>query len=389
MNAANENRSSFLSRNLVIREPLLILLLALCAIVFFVFTHTYSQAYDNRREQLGRHWLDRAQRDLADNRAAAAIEDFRTALAYIPQSWECRMGLAKSLMRARAYRQAQQYFAGLWQLRPQNGLVNLELARLAARENNSEEAERYYNGAIFGDWTDNPEDHRHEAAFELIDFYLQRHDLRRAESQLITVSGNLPDDPALQIRVADLFMRVQDYQRALDFYKRAARQQSDNLAALLGAGKAALQLGDYRMAENYFSRAVLQDDSDVEAKKQRELAQTVLQLDPLERGINSREKARRVLQSYQIIGERLNACGPKVTATPGPATAPISTSLIKWNQWKPNANLLVLVRNPDQADELFDFVLQAEQSTQAICGLPSLEDDALLALVRKRSSEEK
>jgi tetratricopeptide (TPR) repeat protein len=378
---------SFLTRNMVIREPLLISLLALTAVVFFGFTRGYSHAYDTRRYQLGRQWLERAQTDLNANRPTGAIEEFRTALVYTPQNWECRMGLAEALLRAGQYRGAQQYFSSLWQTQPQNGTVNLELARLAARENNSQQAERYYSGAIFGDWTDSPEESRREAAFELVDFYLQRRDLRQAESQLITVSGNLPDDPALQIRVADLFMRVKDYQRALDFYKRAARQQPDNFAALLGAGKAALQLGDYRMAESYFARGLHEDNSSEEARHQRELAQSILQLDPLEHGINSTEKARRSLRSFQIVGERLNSCSQKLNSSAGPTTSPLAASLDKWNQWKPNANLAALVRNPDQADSLFDFSLQAEQSIQSICGQSSREDDALLALVRKRSAE--
>src|SRR5271165_2286697 len=195
---------SFLTRNHVIREPLLIALLVLLAIASFAFTHGYSQAYDDRRYQLGREWLGRASLDLNSGQPAAAVEEFRTALVYTPQSWECRLGLAEALMRAGQTRQAQEYFGGLWQSHPQNGEVNLQLARLAAHAGKTEEAQRYYNGAILGDWPDPADENRRDAAFELIDFYLQRHDFREAESQLLTLSGNLPDDPALQTRVADL-----------------------------------------------------------------------------------------------------------------------------------------------------------------------------------------
>jgi tetratricopeptide (TPR) repeat protein len=382
---------SFLTRNLVVREPLLISLLVLVAIVSFAFTHAYSQAYDARRNDLGQKWFEHGNQELAANQPAAAVEAYRTALSYMPQNWECRLRLAEALMRAGQNHQAQEYFAGLWQVQPQNGTVNLQLARLAGREGNALEAERYYNGAIFGNWPDDAKDHRRDAVFELIDFYLQRHDLRQAESQLLTLSANLPDDPALQTRVADLFMRVQDYSHALDFYKRAARQDPHNLAALLGAGKAALQLGDYRMAESYSARALHEDSASQDAENLLKLAQTALQLDPFEHGINSSEKARRALRSFEIVGARLNACDQQrgKSTNPAPANAPLASYLQKWNQWKPNANLTSLAHNPDQADELFDFALQAEQAIQATCGQPAVDDEALLALVRKRSAEEK
>ena len=186
-------------------------------------------------------------------------------------------------------------------------------------------------------------------------------------------------------------MRVQEYAHALDFYKRAARQDPQDLAALLGAGKAALQLGDYRMAESYSARALHKDNANRDAENLLKLAQTALQLDPFEHGINSSEKARRALRSFEIVGSRLNVCDlqRRKSTNSAPANAPLTSYLQKWSQWKPNANLPSLAHNPDQTDELFDFALQAEQAIQATCGQAAVDDEALLALVRKRSAEEK
>jgi tetratricopeptide (TPR) repeat protein len=364
-------------------------ILVLMTLVFFSITRAYSLAYDRRREQLGEQWLESARQDMAQNRASTAVESFRTALVYLPQSWECRLGLAEALLRAGQTRQAEQYFESLWQIQPQNGRVNLALARLASLSKNSEEAQRYYNGAIFGDWPDRPEENRRQAAFELIEFYLQRNDKRHAESQLITVSASLPDEPWLQTRVGNFFAATGDFPRALDHFKRAARQQPDNLQALLGAAHSAFELGDFLMAESYAARALQVDGSSTDASQLRDLAQSILQLDPWERGLTSAEKARRALRSYQIAGDRLAACGHNVTESAEPAVSPLASSLEKWRKWKPNANLSALLRDPDLADELFDSSLQFEQSTQALCGRTSLQDEALLALARKRSAQDK
>jgi tetratricopeptide (TPR) repeat protein len=381
---------TFLNRNRVVREPLLVSLLVLLAIAFFAFTQAYSKAYDGRRDELGRQWCRKGDTQMAAHDPKTAAESYRTALLYLPQSWDCRLHLAQALMSAGEIRQAHEYFSSLWQSQPQNGVVNLELARLAARSGNVTDAERYYNGAIFGDWAGSSDTLRQDSMFELIDFYLQRKDNRRAESQLITLSGNLPDSPPLQIRLADLFLRVQDYPRALDFYKRAARSEATNLAALDGASKAAIQLGDYHMAETYLVRADNEDDSNLETKHQLQLVQALLDLDPSEHGLLFSEKARRILRGFDIVSTRLTTCERRPTAAqPGGVAAPLASYLERAAQWKPSANLAFLMHNPDRAEELFDFSLQAEQAAQTFCGPPSVDDEAMLALLRKHSAEDK
>jgi hypothetical protein len=49
-------------------------------------------------------------------------------------------------------------------------------------------------------------ENRRTASLELIYFYLNRGDSGHAESQLIILSENLPEDPQLHSQVADLFL---------------------------------------------------------------------------------------------------------------------------------------------------------------------------------------
>jgi hypothetical protein len=107
-----------------------------------------------------------------------------------------------------------------------------------------------------------------------------------------------------------------------------------------------------------------------------------------EHGINSSGKPAAPAQ-FRIVGARLNAATNN-TANLQIPRRPMHLDLVpaKWNQWKPHANL-TLGTKPRSSHELFDFSLQAEQAVQATCGQAAVDDEALLALVRKRSAEEK
>jgi hypothetical protein len=48
-----------------------------------------------------------------------------------------------------------------------------------------------------------------------------------------------------------------------------------------------------------------------------------------------------------------------------------------------------LTRQPDQIDALFEFSVAIEKQSQSLCGAPTPEDSALLALAGARPSDEK
>jgi tetratricopeptide (TPR) repeat protein len=142
---------NLLKRDFIVREPLLVSILVLITLAFSALTHAYSQAYDRRRSALGIEWLERGKQEQKNNRHPAAVEDFRIALLYDPQNWDYRMHLADALTEAGQTEQALNYYQGLWQSHPNNGPINLQLAHLGERKGDTNAAERYFNGAIFGD----------------------------------------------------------------------------------------------------------------------------------------------------------------------------------------------------------------------------------------------
>jgi tetratricopeptide (TPR) repeat protein len=378
-----------LRRDFVVREPLLVGVLVLITIVFCTVTHTYSQAYDRRRNALGQQWFAAGDQALRQNRPAEAVEGFRTALLYDPQNWDYRLYLAEALTRAGRTKQALNYYQSLWQFNPKSGIVNLHLARLTAQSGQFSEAERYFNGALFGDWPDDAADHRRDALFELVRFYIERQDSAQAESHLIILAGNLPEDAVLHTRVADLFVQAADYQRALMHYRLAFQLDAKYLPSLYGAGKAAFHLGDYRAAETYLRRASQEDSAGNDVGNLLLVARAAAALNPFEPGLHESEKIDRVVRAYQLASSRLDTCERSFSAA-----SPLPTSLARVVEqaarWKPQANARFLASHADQLESLFEFSAAVEKQSQSVCGgSPTPQDSALLALAASHSTDEK
>jgi Flp pilus assembly protein TadD len=376
---------NLLKRDFIIREPLLVSILVLITVVFSALTHAYSQAYDRRRAALGIEWFESGKAELNNKRPGVAVQDFRTALLYDPRNWNFGMYLAGALAETGDTEQALNYYQGLWQVSPNNGPVNLQMGRLAARKNDAIGAERYFTGAIFGDWPENAEANRRAASLELINFYLDRKDSGRAESQLIILSDNLPEDAQLHTRVAGLLARVGDGQRAMDQYRRAIQLDPNSVAAMRGAGEASFRLGQYHAAQAYFNRALRLDASDAATKQLLQVIQSVFQLNPYEYGISESEKMKRTLRTFEIAGNRLQACsGPRHAS----AASSIEPFIERWQQLQVTANTRFLSQHPDEADTLLDFSAAAEKTAETNCGELTPDDSAVLAIASQHGEEE-
>jgi tetratricopeptide (TPR) repeat protein len=373
-----------LKRDLIVREPLLVSALILLTVVFSALTHAYSQTYDRRRASLGVQWFERGKLELKNNRPSAAIEDFRTALLYNPRSPEFGMQLAKALAQSGRTEQAFNYFLGLWQNMPTSGPVNLELARLSEWKGDSTSAERFFNGAIFGDWPEDAMANRRTASLELINFYLTKGDPGHAESQLIILSENVPEDAPLHIRVAELFSRVGDDRRALAQFRNAIQLDPNNLQALGEAAEASFRLGDYTAAQAYLSRLLHLNGSDSSARRLLDVIQTTFRLNPYENGITQAEKTKHALKAFDIVGNRLLACSSSVKSS---SASSIDSFYERWKQLKATANPRFLSQHPDEIGTLFDFSISAEKIAESACGQSTVEDSALLAIGNQEEGE--
>ena len=363
------------------REPAIVLVLVLNAAAFFGLTHFYTRAFQLRRDQLAARWFDRGEHELESGKASSAVDDLRTALSYAPDDAGYRLRLAQALAQAGRTNEARAYFGALWEAQPGNGLLNLELARLAVRRNDVASAMRFFHGAIYGVWSDDPRDRRRQARLDLIHFLLDRHQTAEADAEIIGLAADSPDNAASHMESAALFEGAQDYERALSQYVAALNLNPVDPVALAGAGHAAFKLGRYRTAAGYLGDSLKKNPQDSQSRSEFDLAELVLDLDPYA-PMSGPARRRRVIQNFQTAGARLESCAAAqhqdLNVTP-PST-PLQVAHSQWTQLKPRISDNHLRRDPDLVDTAMNLVFTIENQALSTCGAPTGADLALTLL---------
>ncbi len=366
------------------RQPVMLTLVAGLAVIFFLAVTGLSRAYQAQRESLGSRWFSRGVADLQAQHFDGAVTEFRSALLYSPDDYAYQLDLAEALIGLKRTAEASTYLLTLWDRQPDDGLVNLELARIAAQKGQTEQAQRYYHNAIYATWPgDQPDDQegkRREARLELIEFLLRSNARAPAESELIALAENIGNDATQQQQVGDLFVRTLDYERAFAFYRLSLKSDRHNPAALAGAGFAAFELGRYPEARKYLQSAVAAKSDDAESAALLKTTDLVLAMDPFRRQISMAERNRIVVEAFEVAGERLKACSALqssgATKTGQPSIAE------SWAKMKPRVTELGLRRNPDLVESAMDVVFEIEREASASCGAPAGKDQALLLIAK-------
>ncbi|MGH9498608.1 MAG: tetratricopeptide repeat protein [Terriglobales bacterium] len=365
------------------REPATLAVLSVLAVVVFLAVAGLSRVYHAQQESLGNRWFTRGLVDLKAQRFDRAVSEFRTALIYSRDNYAYQLNLAEALMGMKRTSEAYAYFINLWEREPENGLVNLELARIAAQKGQTDQAMRYYHNAIYATWPGDQEVERRNARLELIEFLLGINAKTQAQSELIALVANLDGDPALHARAGDLFLRAQDYEHALAEYRLSLKIERHNPAALAGAGWAAFELGRYPLAQRYLQGAVSANPSDTQSAARLKLTELVLEMDPFQRQISAAERDRIVIKSFAAAGERLKACPAVENLKEGtPSTGGQQSLGEKWETMKPRVTLQGLRRDPDLVERAMEVVFGIERQTSVACGSPSETDKALLLIAK-------
>ncbi len=388
-------------RKLLLRDSLTFLALFAITAVLFGVTLFLFHTFEDHREDLARRWSDRGQEQLREGRPEEAVTSLRAALSYAPDERPYQLLLAQALASAGRIDQAMNYFLNLWAARPGDGFINLQLARLARRKGDPQQAIDYYRAAIFGDWQGDGLTRRREARLELIDYFMERHDVTAARAELLIASGNAPNDPRLNVLFGDKFVAIGDLVDALAAYRKAMILDPRNGTAFEDAGRVAYTLGDYASARGLLRRA-LEEDRAVDAKAREagrpgtdgEHFQALAALEhnasrlvelSLSRELPARERASHILLAWSIAQARLDACSAKLAAAglPGAANSQpdaLQTMKTNWQAAAKAANRTTLAENASAEDNMTQLIFNAELQTEELCGEPS-GDDALLLLL--------
>ena len=370
-----------LDLRLYVRQPpMMLALLAVLGVMFFLAVAGLSRVYHAQREALGNRWFSRGVRDLKAHHFDLAVTKFRTALLYSADNYDYQLNLAEALIGLKRTDEAYSYLVNLWDEQPEDGLVNLELARIAAQKEQREQTQRYYHNAIYATWPSDQEGKRNETRLELIEYLLGIHAQAQAQSELIALEENLGDEPSQQQRLGDLFLRAQNDEHALAAYRASLKTNPHNQAALEGAGLAAFQLGRYPLAERYLQAAAADNPTDTEIAERLKTTDLVLAIDPFGRQISAANRDKIVVQNFEAAGQRLKACGLlSAGGMPGGTQPDLADS---WAKMKPRISDQSLQRNPGLVEDAMDLVFRIERQTNTTCGSPTGPDLALLLIAK-------
>ncbi len=358
------------------REPITLAVLLALTVALFALVGGLSRMHEAQQQALAEEWTQRGMQDMQAQKYADAVTDFRTALLYRRDDDEFLLNLAEALLNNGQIEEANAYLTNIWERQPENGQVNLELARIAARQGENKRAIRYFHNAMYAAWPAGHERERSNARFELVDLLLRENDKTQAQAELIALAENVPDDPAIMVRIGNLFLQAQDNIHALSEFEMALKSQPENAVALAGAGQAAFELGHYAEAMPYLERAVAVKAGDSDSAARLRLARLVLEMDPFRQEKRARDREQAVVNAFATAGKRLSACSVAETSEEKQMLAQ------RWAGMKPQMTIAHLRANPDLMSGAMSLVFRIERETEDMCGAGSDADAALLLIAR-------
>ena len=417
-------------RRLIFADTLsLVTLFAITALLAILTNYLY-QSYASHQVSLAARWLQRGDQALRDHKPQAAIDALSSALAYAPNDRSTAIKLAEALASAGRTQEATVYFNALLESQQGSGVINLQLARLAARQGNVGQAIDDFQRAIYGNWEGDGYVRRREVRLELITYLIANHRLEQARSELLVASGNAPaDDISIQLEIARNMELAQDPSDAFHVYRTILHHHPSLREALDGAGRTAFQLGRFQEAKLYLSRALElpateadSDESAVAALKQSRdqlsEASRILAVYPSSR-LKPAERDARILTARKLAMARLTTCvnekaaapatpsaapAPKFSSNPlqslasrfsrqpskpqgneaaaAPAVDPLRSLVDRWEKLPSKVTLAELEKHPELAETQIQLVYDTELVTQQVCGAPTGDDALLLKIAQ-------
>ncbi|HKR09594.1 MAG TPA: tetratricopeptide repeat protein [Gemmatimonadaceae bacterium] len=255
---------------------------------------------------------------LSAGRLDDAIDHFRNAATLDRDRSLYTVSLAQAILLQGRPAVAEQLLRPVLDRDPDDGATNLELARVLSAEGKIDEAKLHYHRAIYETWQGTgAEQHRTAARFELIDLMAQGSDKQDLLSELLPLQDEAQTDSA-RLKIAHLFVVAGSPERASDMYRSILRQNPRDAAAYVGLADATVAMGNYSTAHDHLEAAqrIAPDDSVI--KKRMALTDTLIAMDPAQRGLPIDEQLRRsrVLVQRTIAAARkcLDVSSPDVAA---------------------------------------------------------------------------
>lgn len=370
-------------RRLILRDSAALFSLLLITAVLAVLTYALFGSFSRHRDVLARRWRANGERAMRAGDPEQAVNALHSALEYAPDQRDIEIELAMALAAAGRNREATSYYNSLLETQPGNGLIHLQLARLAAHDGNATLAEQHYQNALDGTWQGNGYLMRLSVRLELAGYLISRKDYSRAQTELRTAAGNAPDVTETQLEIAGLMEQAQDPADALEIYRKRMRRRGAPLEAFEGAGRTAYAVGRIAFAREALTRAVEDRRFAGENKAKRDSVLQmqansirILQLYPGP-NLNVYALAERILKDAKIAHTRLTSCFANANAA-----GEMANLQSDWQQVPANITVRQLEGNPQLEQTTMNLVYDTEEQTAQVCGAPSGDDALLLKIAQ-------
>jgi hypothetical protein len=386
MNATSPNTVSAEPARILSREWVLILCV-LALVLLLALTALLSRMYHKKIHTLADAMFAQGEADEQAGQVKAVLADYRNALAYNPGNPMFQFHLAKALAAAGRGEEARSYLLNLLSESPGSGEVNLELARIAKNNNSIVDAMRYYQGAIYGEWDSDPIAMRWQVRRELCEFLLSRGAVKQAAPEVIALEENTPAGDWARLKiVAQLLLRTQQWNRALEVDRALLAADANDAESLAGAAQCAFELAQYVTAMEYFDRLPPEWREAPDLAYRYDMTRRIFAADPFLSGLSAAARVQRVSNALALAETRAENCARQTGQSL--EQAPPRTVLQRVYQqgkdlqqdWIPR----YLERFPDRLDAAMAYVFSVENAAAA-CGEPQGDDRALWLLDRSRS----
>jgi tetratricopeptide (TPR) repeat protein len=379
---------SSMKRRLILRDSLTFLSLLLVTVVLFLITLFLFRSFVFHRQELAQRWSARGQASINAGHPDQAIVALRTALSYAPGRRDYELLLAQALGDAGHTEESYNYYLGLWETEPGSGIINLSLARLAAKKNDPQTATNYYRASIYGTWEGDGTVRRRAVRLELSRYLLAQHNFGSARTELLIAGGNAPDDTTVALTLAPLLEQANAPRDALTYYQKVLAQDPKNQTALEAAARLEYDFGHFEDAHRMMEQAIREhksDDSNQEPittsdKEILDNASRILAIAPLKKLPND-ERVARILKARDLAKKRLDACNTTLSIASG-LPSPLQDLRAKWTSKEATLNRADLLNDPAGQDTTMLLVFDTETQTAKICGAPTGDDALLLLLAR-------
>ncbi|MGI9073533.1 MAG: tetratricopeptide repeat protein [Bryobacteraceae bacterium] len=267
------------------------------------------------------------------------------------------------------------------QREPNDGRANLVAARLMNKERRTTDAEAYYHRAIYGEWPSNAPAHRTSARMELIDFLVANRKKQELLAELLPLQEEAGDNPAVEKRLAHLFLVAGSASRSAEVYHLLIQQNPSDAEAYAGLGEAELEHGRYRAAKAAFIAAFMHKPNGVFLRQRMQLANMMTTLDPTPRELPSVEKYRRGLRILDLSRASLEQC---ITSHAN-ASSNETQELLGGAQVALSAKARARVTD-ELTEETLDLTEKIWQARIKACGASTSPEEEPLRLIMERLS---